>query len=231
VGVLSRLAWTIQCFRWKKRFSGFHADLLAVGQNVVVEEGVRIYGSSALFNCTIGRGSYVSSARLSNVQIGAFCSVGHDALVGGLGRHPTDMLSTHPAFYSNLGQSGLVFADKQHFAEQAKVTVGNDVWIGARAIVLDGLDVGDGAIIAAGAVVTKDVPAYSIVAGVPARVLRLRFSDDEVKTLQELEWWRASNANLAAWQSLFRSRDIRGLAIALRNSRGSVAGEGNARSS
>ena len=69
------------------------------------------------------------------------------------------------------------------------VTVGNDVWIGARAIIMDGIKIGDGAIIGANSVVTKDVPPYAIVAGCPAKLIRYRFSEDVINKLLELCWW------------------------------------------
>ena len=75
------------------------------------------------------------------------------------------------------------------FAEYRPITIGNDVWIGARAMVMDGVEVGDGAIVAANAVVTKDVPPYAIVGGVPAKVIRYRFAPEKIEALQLLQWW------------------------------------------
>ena len=69
------------------------------------------------------------------------------------------------------------------------IVIGNDVWIGYEAMILSGVTIGDGAIIGTRAVVTKDVPPYTIVGGVPARMIRKRFSDEDVKTLQEMKWW------------------------------------------
>lgn len=69
------------------------------------------------------------------------------------------------------------------------IVIGNDVWIGYEAVVMAGVTIGDGAIIGARAVVTKDVPPYTIVGGVPAREIRRRFSDDVIARLQELKWW------------------------------------------
>ena len=69
------------------------------------------------------------------------------------------------------------------------IVIGNDVWIGYEAVILAGVTIGDGAIIGTRAVVTKDVPPYTIVGGVPARMIRKRFSDEDVKTLQEMKWW------------------------------------------
>ena len=75
------------------------------------------------------------------------------------------------------------------FEEYETVTIGHDVWIGTRAIVLDGITVGNGAVIAANSVVTKDVPPYAIVAGVPAKIIKYRFNDDKINKLNDSKWW------------------------------------------
>lgn len=143
-----------------------------------------------LSNAKLGRFTNVSSnVRMGNCSLGAFCSVGPEAMIGGLGRHSTRWLTTHPSFYSTLGQVGLHFARENVYEELPYTAVGSDVWIGARAIVLDGLTVGDGAIIAAGAVVASDVPPYAIVGGVPARIIRFRFERDVINALLEWRWW------------------------------------------
>jgi virginiamycin A acetyltransferase len=82
--------------------------------------------------------------------------------------------------------------------EYKRITIGNDVWIGARAVILDGITIGDGAIVGACAVVTKDVPPYAVVAGVPARVIRYRFSEKKIRTLLELQWWEWSPEEIKA---------------------------------
>ncbi len=89
------------------------------------------------------------------------------------------------------------------------VEIGNDVWIGHAATVLPGVCVGDGAVIGAGAVVTRDVPDFAIVAGVPARLLRYRFDPDLCTRLQRLAWWNWSHAQLQAALDDFRSLPIR----------------------
>lgn len=135
--------------------------------------------------------SYVSSARISNAKIGRYCSIGFESIIG-LGTHPSTYLSTHPAFYSAAKQSGISFVTESSYSEYQSIDIGNDVWIGARAIVLGGVSIGDGAIVAAGAVVTKDVPPYAIVGGVPARLLRYRFSEEVIEELLDWKWWNSS---------------------------------------
>ena len=144
-----------------------------------------------VINCSLGDFSYVAANSLiQNVTIGKFTCIGPDVRIG-LGNHPvSEFISIHPVFYSKLAQAGGVsFADKQYFNEYTPSKIGNDVWIGARAIITGGVTVGDGAVVASGAVVTKDVPPYAIVGGVPARIIRMRFEKDEIQALNELLWW------------------------------------------
>lgn len=141
-------------------------------------------------NVTLGDFTYVADhTHLQNVQIGRFCSIGPEARCG-LGRHPSHtFVSTHPIFYSQLRQAQVTFVDRPYFAEFANVAIGNDVWLGARCLVVDGVRIGDGAMIAAGAVVVSDVEPYAIVGGVPARVLKYRFAPDQIARLLRLCWW------------------------------------------
>jgi len=135
--------------------------------------------------------SYVSrNTQVYNATIGKFCCIGPNVLIG-LGAHPTkDYVSSHPLFYSTIGQAGgLSIVDKNLFDEFPHTTIGNDVWIGANAIIKYGIKIGNGAIIGSGAVVTKDVEPYSIVAGVPAKVLKYRFSQEQIDFLENFQWW------------------------------------------
>ena len=86
--------------------------------------------------------------------------------------------------------------DKKHWVfkylnseKKISIEIGNDVWIGSRATILEGVNIGDGVVVAAGAVVTKDVPPYAIVGGVPARIIRYRFDEETIQNLLKMKWW------------------------------------------
>ncbi|MCK5802857.1 MAG: CatB-related O-acetyltransferase [Lentisphaeria bacterium] len=150
---------------------------------------------------TIGANSYFrSDIRFSSFQsIGRFCSIARGVRAGD-GDHPVDWISTHPFTYTAkyTGRPECM-ANASDLLNRGPV-IGNDVWIGLNAVLLGEVTVGDGAIVAAGAVVTKDVEPYSIVGGVPARHIRYRFQKDVCKRLLETQWWNYDPAKLVEFK-------------------------------
>lgn len=149
-----------------------------------------VYNNTLLINVKVDDYTYIGGeSKIQNTSIGKFCSLGPELRIG-LGRHPIHLKSTFPGFYSdNHGYYGV---DKEYNNEESSylpVKIGNDVWIGTRAMILDGVTIGDGAIVAAGAVVTKDVPPYAIVGGVPAKIIKYRFDKHEIGRMLETKWW------------------------------------------
>ena len=153
-------------------------------------EGYNKIGKNTSFQGSMGRCSYIGNNCLIYANIGRYCSIAANVNVV-LGKHPSrDWISTHPAFFSTLCQCGKTYVDSNLFDESTgDVTIGNDVWIGFGATIMGGVNIGDGAIVAAGSVVTKDVPPYAIVGGVPAKIIRYRFSDSEIDKLLKIKWW------------------------------------------
>ena len=205
--MIDRLIWLfLRRFLLRFKFRGFCASMNSyASSDVEFSEFNSLRSGAHVKKSRIGRYSYISGAKVVNSDIGAFCSVGPGALVGGLGRHPLSYVSTHPIFYSPFRQVEdelpIVAID---FDELPRTYVGNDVWIGARAVVLDGVRVGDGAVIAAGAVVVSDVPEYAIVGGVPAKVIRYRCEPESIEKLRSISWWKWSRGQIVDDVNLFR---------------------------
>lgn len=164
-----------------------------LGSFVHVGDYAFVYESELGRYSSIGRGAVIRNARL-----GGFCSVSWSATIGAT-PHNHALLTTHAFHY--IKSFGFVDHDKRIVLP---TTVGNDVWVGANAVIMPGLKIGDGAVIGAGAVVTKDVPPYAIVAGVPAKILKFRFEKDVVKELLEIRWWDWEIKRLKLKIDLFR---------------------------
>ncbi|HSH72702.1 MAG TPA: CatB-related O-acetyltransferase [Methylophilaceae bacterium] len=160
--------------------------------SVEMHENVAILNNSYLERVTLGRFSYVSNdSKLVNVKIGSFCSIGPHVQIG-LGPHPSrDFISSYPAFFTDKNTGcPLSFRQSKIFDDSVPPTkLGHDVWVGSNVILPGGISVGTGAIIAAGAVVVKDVPPYAIVGGNPAKVIRYRFSEAEIAFILDAQWW------------------------------------------
>ena len=154
-------------------------------------EGCNKIGKCSKFNGSMGFGSYMNYNCNIEANIGRFTSIAPYVKTNS-GVHPIHepYATTSPMFFSVRNQCGKTFADKTYFAEIKKnVIIGNDCWIGQGAFLSGGIVVGDGAVILAGAVVVKDVAPYTIVGGVPAKVIDQRFDSETIQFLLKIKWW------------------------------------------
>ncbi|WP_288785258.1 CatB-related O-acetyltransferase [Bacteroides acidifaciens] len=193
----------VGCWRYYKRFT-YSQNAIQIDFGVEFNpqtklgHNIWIHHHTNIKDSEIGNYTYIQDyCKLERCKIGSFCSIGDSVKVLSA-THPTrDFVSTSPVFFSTAGQCGESFVDENLFDEYRRiqgfgVVVGNDVWIGSNSILLGGITVGNGAIIAAGSVVNKNVPPYAIVGGVPAKVIRFRFSDAQISELLKRPWWEKS---------------------------------------
>ncbi len=185
-GMRGYLRWLKCCLKFP------HVDIAQtalVATNCKFGNHVKIHPFAHISGSQIGRFTYIGDyTRLFYSDVGQFCSIASRVNIGG-GVHPTNWVSTSPVFYSTRKQCGFTLAARTELEEHIKVSIGNDVWIGVGATVLPGIQVGDGAIIGAGSVVTKDVSPYSIIGGVPGKLIRYRFDEREISFLLKTKWW------------------------------------------
>jgi len=167
---------------------------LEVGRDYIVhrcefERGVAVGDGSYLVHANIGAHSYLGPRSIvAHATIGRYCAIAADVAIG-TGSHPLERnVSIHPMFYLHRPPKwGLVEADS--FQEFRHTIVGSDVWIGTKAVLRDGIEVGHGAVLGAGAIATRDLEPYGVYVGAPARLVRFRFSNEEIAKLLAARWW------------------------------------------
>jgi acetyltransferase-like isoleucine patch superfamily enzyme len=189
----------IKYFYFKCKFSGklkfpFTSD---IGVKSVFEGMNKIYANTC-FCGEMGYGSYIGWNCSLFGKIGRFTSIAPFVQCNN-GRHPMTepFVTTCPAFFSLMKQNGWTFASKQSYDEFAyadeeqkyPIIIGNDCWIGHGAFITGGITIGDGAVVLAHAVVTKDVPPYAIVGGMPAKILKYRYDEETILFLLDFKWW------------------------------------------
>jgi len=161
-----------------------------------LSDNVYIGAKTSVSNSTINRYTYLAgNNRIFNTNIGAFCSIAENVCIGHA-EHPYHQFSTSPVFYKKDNP----FATKKFLREEINefktTTIGNDVWIGYNAYIRSGVSIGDGCIIGTGAIVTKNIEPYSVVAGVPGRLIKKRFDEATILKLQHDQWWNLDDKEL-----------------------------------
>ena len=172
--------------------------------NSTIHKTAKINSGCTIVDSVIGRYSYTCyDDEIVNCEIGQFCSISDEVVIGGA-EHPLSWVSTSPVF-QDVRHSGPSKKFSEHKYEGIKRTIiGNDVWIGRRAIIKAGINIGHGAVVGNGAVVTKDVPPYAVVAGVPAKIVKYRFKEETIKDLLNSEWWNMSDIELSNYAHLIQ---------------------------
>lgn len=169
--------------------------------NVSVDENVSFAKNASVNNSKIGRFTSIGrNTKITHAEIGAFCSISWDITINAID-HPYDRLTMHAFPY--LPSYGFVEKRESFYK---KVIIKNDVWIGAHVVIMPGITIGNGAIIGAGAIVTKDVADYEIVAGVPAKHIKFRFDQEIIDKLLILKWWGKDISDIKKNINLFKTK-------------------------
>lgn len=184
-------------FKWKNS----HDKSVIFQKSCVISENNFFEGNNnvggRIHKSYIGYGTYIigENGYIHDCKIGRFCSIASNCHIG-LGDHALDMVSTSPLFYSSYSLLPNNFLTKsipikEHTIGDTpyKVIIGNDVWMGYNVCVKEGVTIGDGAIIGAKSLVTRDIPPYAIAIGTPAKVIKYRFTPEQIKKLLNLKWW------------------------------------------
>ena len=154
----------------------------------------RLKDYAEIYESILGEYSYISQFSIVNkTKIGKFCSIASGCAIG-LWEH-NRAVTTH-SFYLYEHSGEFVKGYRNYIKDEIWTKIKNDVWIGANSVILKGVSIGNGAIVGAGAVVTKDVPDYAIVVGNPARVIKYRYQREDIEWLLRLEWWNFSREKL-----------------------------------
>ena len=183
----------LQKIKWKNKLS------LAYTCNISMRsqfEGMnKIYPDSS-FDGYMGKGSYIACNSHIYGKVGRYTSIAQNCTtIQGVHPYTYPYVSTSPMFISIMKQNGHTYVDTtkieevRYAGENFPIVIGNDCWIGAGVSIIGGITIGDGAVVLAGSVVSKNIPPYSIVGGVPAKVLRYRYSEEDVEFLLKFEWW------------------------------------------
>ena len=159
----------------------------------------------------IGRGTYGSTLIIydwgegATLRIGAFCSIALNVKILLGGEHRSDWVTTYP--FNVLWEAGKEF--NGHPRTKGDVHIGNDVWVGTEAVIMSGINIGDGAVLGARTVVARDIPPYAVAVGNPARIIKKRFDDKTIQRLLKVKWWNWEDDRIQKALPLLLNPDLR----------------------
>ena len=192
------------CYIWAKFFKKFRSSAIKKSH---IHKTSKVEAGSSIINTIMDKHSFCGyDCEIINCRIGSFVSIANQVVIGG-GEHPMHWVGMSPVFYE--GRDSIKAKFSKHERQNLPVTtIGHDVWIGQRALLKSGISVGVGAVIGMGSVVTKDVEAYAIVAGNPARLIRKRFDDETIRMLLQSKWWAWPEGQLRQYAVFFNNVEL-----------------------
>jgi len=167
-----------------------------------IDPTAKVFSPYKLIKVSLDENSYLNcNSQASNLVVGKYTSIGPNFFCG-WGIHPINGISTAPSFYS-VGKPGLKLCSTPKIEEHKTTMIGNDVFIGSNVVVLDGITIGDGAVIGAGSVVSKDIPPYAVAVGSPIRVIKYRFTKEQIDSLSRIKWWNFDAEKIKDVEQMF----------------------------
>jgi len=175
-------------------------------KNSSIDKRSKVASASNILNTKLGKYSYIGNyCTVIDANIGKFCSIADNVIIGGAS-HPLDWISTSPVFYHGKNIMKKNFSENLYNPTR-KTIIQNDVWIGNNSLIKSGVTIKNGAVIGMGSVVTKDVGAYEIWAGNPAKLIRKRFNDIDIDKLLNSNWWEWNDMEIAKNANFMNNKD------------------------